>query len=243
MLEESRLWACWLAATHVQRRCWAVLAHATGRKAWKIPETASLRHRNGAVSFPDMFPCTTPGLGAEWLLVGRMAFGWQSGNARGGSGMRKGQEVPEKQAAAPEVQAPHRAGTFARLNPIPLAAPRPVALVLWRWTFPIRCLQCPVRRPCENTPAWSDSFFKGYCTLLQWTWIKTKEKPGTQLPIPHLRTVTELSFTSPSRPPESPDHGILKVNDQLKIFLETRKHGAGISNKGIFQKKLPILFS
>lgn len=74
MLEESRLWACWLAATHVQRRCWAVLAHATGRVAWKIPETASLRHRNGAVSFPDMFPCTTPGLGAEWLLAGRVAM-------------------------------------------------------------------------------------------------------------------------------------------------------------------------
>lgn len=34
---------------------------------------ANLRHRNGAVSFPDVFPCTAYGLRAEWLLASRVA--------------------------------------------------------------------------------------------------------------------------------------------------------------------------
>lgn len=137
MLEESRLWACW-AAAHVQRQHWAVLAH----------QLRGLRNPRNCKSKAQEWGCVFSwcvSLHYRWF-EGRMAFGWQSSNARGSSGVRKGQEVPEKcwkWAAAPEIQAPHRVGTFVGLNPIPLAAQTLVALVFWRQRFPIRCLQWP----------------------------------------------------------------------------------------------------
>lgn len=156
--------------------------------------------------------------------------------------MRKGQGVPEKcwkPAAAPEVQAPCGVSS-ARLNPIPGSTDT------WLWCSGDRGFPsdlCSGLRWCQNTPTWPEPFYKGYCTLPRWTWIKSKEKPATQLPIPQSRTVTEFSFTSPFRSSGSPDHNILKVNGQHKIFLEARKHGARNSVKESPQKNYLLLFS
>lgn len=147
MLDEPRLWKRWLAAAHAWRPCWSALAPALltppSEGPNKTPKTANLRHRNGAVSFLDVFPRT---------LWGRMAF---SSNPSCSTGTRKGREAPakgEEQAAAPGEQAPpHRLPS--RLEAPPCEAESQVyglispgawkheTWVLWRQRFPVRCLQ------------------------------------------------------------------------------------------------------
>lgn len=81
---------------------------------WEIPATANRRHRNGAVSFPDVFPCTTYGLRAEWILASRVAM-QEAAQAWG----RPGSSREVLLASSCSGGSGTTLGELARLNPIP----------------------------------------------------------------------------------------------------------------------------
>lgn len=92
---------CWLASAHTWRQCWSALARGLlmppSEGPNKIREIANLRHRNGAVSFFDVFPCTTTLFGAEWLSAPvPSATHRQRRDTSYSTGMRKGWEAPAK---------------------------------------------------------------------------------------------------------------------------------------------------
>lgn len=192
-------------------------------------ETANLRHRNGAGSFPDVFFWTTYGLRAEWLLTSRVAM--QEAALAWGRARELQRSVGSQQLLR---KFRHH---LSEAEPHPLAAQRPGS----------GALETEVSHQMSAV-AWGDvrtpqpgliHFLKA--TALYQDEPGSKVKKSQQHPIPQSRTMTEFSFTSPSRPSGSPDHDILKVNDQHKVFLEAGKHGARNSIKECFTKKNYLL--
>lgn len=236
MLEESRLWVCWL-----QPMCRGIvgLSLLTSWGVWEIPGkgqgNGKILCKSKAQEWGCIFSWCVP-LHYIWF-EGRMASGQQGGSARGSSGMRKVHEAPEKcwkQVAAPEVEAAHRVH-LKEVESHPLAAQRPGALETELSHQVSAVAWGDVRIPQPGLI----HFLKA--TALHHDEHGSKAKKCQQHNFLFLRQeLWQFSFISPSRPPGSPDHDILKVNDQHKIFLEARKHGAGISIKKSFTNKLSI---
>lgn len=197
----------------------------------RTPKTANLRHRNGDVSFLDVFPSTNSLYGAEWLSapVPPAAPSWGTGgkNQRRVRSKRLLQGDRHHHVGCPPCWK-HR---LARLSP--------------RFTASSSQEHGDVTLGSSGDRGFQLDVCRFFLSLLHFTIMnldqnqcKARNTTSYSSVKDHDRVLHSHCLLNPMLQ----SYDTSKVDDQQKIFLQARKLGAGISRKESFGKNYPLLF-